>query len=205
MTMSGCWDFFNWLLGTFCLAVAILKALEFGIGAGAAALIAAMQPAFTALLAPLFLNERNSILQWVGVGVGFAGMAIFIDADSGASRAALWFYALPVLATASLTFVTVWERRRAAIELEIAANTSSPSSPNMPIFTPLFWQGPLTILLLLPLAQQFENFAADWRVELFLGVIWLAVIASVGAYGCFSLSVHARRQGFRHCNSSCRR
>jgi len=41
----------------------------------------------------------------------------------------------------------------------------------------------LTVLLLLPLAQQFENFAADWRIELFLGVIWLAVIASVGAYG----------------------
>ena len=101
--MSGCWDFFNWLLGTFCLAVAILKALEFGIGAGAAALIAAMQPAFTALLAPLFLNERNRILQWVGVGVGFAGVVIFIGADSGASGAALWVYALPVLATASIT------------------------------------------------------------------------------------------------------
>lgn len=174
--LTGFWAHFVWL-------VAILKALEFGIGAGAAALIAAMQPAFTALLAPLFLNERNSILQWVGVGVGFAGVVIFIGADSGASGAALWVYALPVLATASLTFVTLWERRRASIKLEIAANTSSPSEPDMPIFTSLFWQGALTVLLLLPLAQQFENFAADWRIELFLGVIWLAVIASVGAYG----------------------
>ena len=81
--LTGFWAHFVWL-------VAILKALEFGIGAGTVALIAAMQPAFTALLALLFLNERNSILQWVGVGVGFAGVVIFIGADSGASGAALW-------------------------------------------------------------------------------------------------------------------
>ena len=56
----------------------------------------------------LFLNERNSILQWVGVGVSFAGVVIFIGADSGASGAALCVYALLVLATASLTFVTLW-------------------------------------------------------------------------------------------------
>jgi drug/metabolite transporter (DMT)-like permease len=138
--------------------------------------------------------------------LALAGVVIFIGADSGASGAALWVYALPVRASASMTFVTLWERRRAAIKLEIAANTSSPSELNMPIFTSLFWQGALTVLLLLPLAQQFENFAADWRIELFLGVIWLAVIASVGAYGLKSTSsVHARRHGFRHCNILCRR
>ena len=119
-------------------------------------------------------------------------MVIFIGADSGASRAALWVYTLPVLVIASLTFVTLWERRRAAIEMEIAANTSSPSKPNMPIFTSLFWQGALTVLLLLPLAKQFENFAADWRIELFLGVIWLAVIASVGAYGLMFYLIRTR-------------
>jgi len=174
--LTGFWAHFVWL-------VAILKAFELGIGAGAAALIAAMQPAFTALLAPVFLNERNSILQWVGIGVGFAGVVIFIDADSGASGAALWVYALPALATASLTFITLWERRRAAIKLETVEKATSQSQQGMPIFTSLFWQGALTVLLLLPFAQQIEGFEADWRIELFLAVIWLAVIVSVGAYG----------------------
>lgn len=54
--LTGFWAHFVWL-------VAILKAFELGIGAGAAALIAAMQPALTALLAPLFLGERNNMLQ----------------------------------------------------------------------------------------------------------------------------------------------
>ena len=111
----------------------------------------------------LHFSSTNEIASFngLGVGVGFAGVVIFIGADSGASGAGLWVYALPVLATASMNFVTLWERHRAAIKLEIAANTCSPSEPNMPIFTSLFWQGALTVLLLLPLTQQFENFAAD--------------------------------------------
>ena len=37
-----------------------------------------------------------------------------IGADSGVTGAAAWVYALPMLATASLTFITLWERRRSA-------------------------------------------------------------------------------------------
>ena len=49
----------------------------------------------------------------------------------------------------------------------------------MPIFTALFWQGVLTACLLLPFAHgapaHIEGFAADWRAELVLAVVWLAV------------------------------
>jgi drug/metabolite transporter (DMT)-like permease len=167
--LTGFWAHFVWL-------VAILKAFEYGIGAGAAALIAAMQPVLTALLAPVILGERNSAMQWAGIAVGFAGVVIFIGADSGVTGAALWVYALPALATASLTFITLWERWR-------AARPRANASPPMPIFTALFWQGALTAGLLLPLAQGVEGFAADWRAELVLAVIWLAVVVSVLAYG----------------------
>ena len=165
--------------------MAILKSFEFGIGAGAASLIAAMQPALTALLAPVVLGERNSALQWAGIGVGFAGVLIFIGVDSGMTGAALWIYALPALATASLTFITLWERWRAA---RPRANTSPP----MPIFTALFWQGALTAALLLPLAYGFEGFAADWQAELVLAVIWLAVVVSVLAYALMFRLIRTR-------------
>ena len=176
--LTGFWAHFVWL-------VAILKAFEFGIGAGAAALIAAMQPVLTALLAPVVLGERNSAMQWAGIAVGFAGVVIFIGADSGVTGAALWVYALPALATASLTFITLWERWRAA---RPRADAAAP----MPIFTALFWQGALTAGLLLPLAQGFEGFAADWRAELVLAVIWLAVVVSVLAYGLMFRLIRTR-------------
>ena len=65
--------------------VVIFKAFEFGISAGAETLIAAMQPALTALLGPVFLNERNSWLQWAGIAVGFLGVVIFVGADRTAT------------------------------------------------------------------------------------------------------------------------
>ena len=178
--LTGFWAHFVWL-------VAILKAFEYGIGAGAAALIAAMQPALTALLAPLVLGERNSALQWAGIGVGFAGVVIFIGADSGVTGAAPWVYGLPMLATASLTFITLWERWRAA-----GAGLSSRARPEMPIFTSLFWQGALTACLLLPFAHGIEGFGADWRAELGLAVVWLAVVVSVGAYGLMFRLIRTR-------------
>ena len=142
--LTGFWAHFVWL-------VAIFKAFEYGIGAGAAALIAALQPALTALLAPIVLGERNSALQWAGIGVGFAGVMIFIGADSGLTGTAPWVYALPMLATASLTFITLWERRRTA-----GAGQGPKPAQEMPIFTALFWQGALTAVLLLLFAQGFE-------------------------------------------------
>ena len=177
--LTGFWAHFVWL-------VAIVKAFEYGIGAGAVALIAAMQPALTALLAPLVLGERNSVLQWAGIGLGFAGVVIFIGADSGATGAAPWVYALPMLAMASLTFIILWERWRT-----VGACTPSKPAPEMPIFTALFWQGVLTAGLLLPFAHGIEGFAADWRAELVLAVVWLAV-ASVGTYGLMFRLIRTR-------------
>lgn len=176
--LTGFWAHFVWL-------VAILKAFEFGIGAGAAALIAAMQPVLTALLAPVILGERNSALQWAGIAVGFAGVVIFIGADSGMTGAALWVYVLPGLATASLTFITLWERWR-------TARPCANASPPMPIFTALFWQGALAAALLLPLAERFEGFAADWQAELVLAIIWLAVVVSVLAYALMFRLIRTR-------------
>jgi drug/metabolite transporter (DMT)-like permease len=163
--LTGFWAHFVWL-------IAVLKVLEYGIGAGAAALIAAMQPV---LLAPVILGERNSAMQWAGIAVGFAGVVIFIGADSGVTGAALWVYALPAVAMASLTFIILWERWR-------AARPRVNATPPMPIFTALFWQGTLTAALLLPLAGLFEGFAADWRAELVLAILWLALVVTVPAY-----------------------
>ena len=58
--------------------MAILKAFEFGLNAGSAALIAALQPVLTALVSPFLLCEMNDRLRWCGIGVGFAGILVFL-------------------------------------------------------------------------------------------------------------------------------
>jgi drug/metabolite transporter (DMT)-like permease len=59
-------------LGHFLWLIAVLKALEFGISAGSAALIVAMQPVLTALIAPYLLAERNHLYQCLGFWLGLS-------------------------------------------------------------------------------------------------------------------------------------
>jgi drug/metabolite transporter (DMT)-like permease len=54
-------------------------ALNFGersVSAGAASLIIASGPVFTAIMAVAFLGERLSATGWIGIGVSFAGVAL---------------------------------------------------------------------------------------------------------------------------------
>ncbi len=60
-------------------------ALNYGevtVGAGAAGVLIATAPVFTALLAVMFLGERLRPLGWVGMAVSFAGAAL-ISVDEG--------------------------------------------------------------------------------------------------------------------------
>ena len=114
--------------------------------------------------------------------MGFLGVVIFVGADRTATGAALWVYLLPLLASASLTFITIWERRRA----------SNPAG-DMPIFTSLFWHAALTAGLLVPLALWFEKFAATWNGDLVFSVIWLVVVVLVLAFGLIFHLIRTRK------------
>ena len=86
-------------LGHFLWLVAVLKALEFGISAGSAALIAAMQPVLTALIAPYLLAERNHLYQWLGVVVSilsFFLMLHLIRTRNAARVSSLQYFVPPV-------------------------------------------------------------------------------------------------------------
>jgi drug/metabolite transporter (DMT)-like permease len=61
-------------------------ALNFGetaVSAGAASLIIASGPVFTAILARVFLNERLTRWGWLGIAIAFSGVAIITLAEGG--------------------------------------------------------------------------------------------------------------------------
>lgn len=63
---------------------------ELTVSAGAASLLIASGPIFTALLAVFFLGERLTPLGWAGIGLGFAGVALIAlgrGADCASVRA----------------------------------------------------------------------------------------------------------------------
>ena len=50
-------------------------AVRHGLPAVISGLLAAIQPIATALLAPVFLGERITRMQWIGISLGFLGMS----------------------------------------------------------------------------------------------------------------------------------
>jgi drug/metabolite transporter (DMT)-like permease len=90
--LIGFLEHFLWL-------IAVLKALEFGISAGSVALIAAMQPVLTALIAPYLLAECNHFYQWLGVVVSilsFFLMLHLIRTRNAARVSSLQYFVPPV-------------------------------------------------------------------------------------------------------------
>lgn len=64
-------------------------ALNYGertVSAGAASLIIAAGPVFTALMAASFLRERLTPLGWLGIGISFSGVALITLGEGGGIR-----------------------------------------------------------------------------------------------------------------------
>lgn len=59
---------------------------EVTVSAGAASLLTASAPIFTALLAVVFLGERLDARGWLGMVVGFAGVAMISFGEEGGVR-----------------------------------------------------------------------------------------------------------------------
>ncbi|GAB4291094.1 MAG: DMT family transporter [Coriobacteriia bacterium] len=60
---------------------------ELTVSAGAASLLIAAAPVFTALLAAAFLGERLTTWGWFGIGVAFSGVAAIAVGESGGGLA----------------------------------------------------------------------------------------------------------------------
>ena len=81
-----------------------------GMSAGITALVLALQPLVTAVMAGPFIGERLSRWQWTGVFLGLAGVALIVwhkidlDAMSTASLAAV------LIALAAITAGTLYQR-----------------------------------------------------------------------------------------------
>jgi drug/metabolite transporter (DMT)-like permease len=70
-------------------------AVKHGLSVGLSGLLAALQPLLTALLGPALLGERVSARQWLGVGLGFAGVVLVLSPKLGltpeaSTRSASW-------------------------------------------------------------------------------------------------------------------
>ncbi|MDQ5848936.1 MAG: DMT family transporter [Pseudomonadota bacterium] len=155
----------------------VFASIHHGMPAGVAALITGLQPVFTAALAHWLLGERASRRQWAGLALGLLG-ALLVVGDrvvvEGLGTAAIL---LSVLALASITLGTVWQKRHGGrVDLRTGAAV----------------QFVAATVVLAPIALAFESMQVHWSGEFIFALAWLVLVLSLGA---IFLLLYLIRQG----------
>ncbi len=149
-------------------------ALNYGqvtVTAGTASLLISSCPAFTALLAALFLHERLRLWGWLGIGISFAGVALIAWSEGGGVR--LDPAALLILLAAFSTSVYFVVQRHYLMRYSAFQLTAYS-----------IWAGTLLMLVFLPglpHAVQVAPFEAT------LAVVYLGVFPAALAYLAWTL------------------
>jgi drug/metabolite transporter (DMT)-like permease len=154
----------------------VFVAIDRGLPAGLCALVVALQPVLTATLANRFLGERVALHQWIGLVLGFAGVALVLHGRTGGA-ASLLGWAAATVALLGITVGTLYQKRfgggsdwRTVFIVQYAAAGA------------FFALG----------AFVFESRLLRWSGEFIVALGWLVLVMSFGAVWLFYFLI--RRQ-----------
>lgn len=156
-------------------------AISLGVEAGTAALIAALQPILSALLARPFLGERTTPRQWVGLLLGVCGVLLVVGNKVSVGLGSPLGYALCILALGSLSLGTIWQKKYGA---------------EVPPASGYVIQFSAAALVTGTLALSFESLRIHWTPAFAFALAWLVLAISIGAiallYGMLRAGAAAR-------------
>jgi len=142
-------------------------AISHSIPAGLSALMPGLQPILTSTIANRWLGERVTPLQWFGLLVGLAGVALILH-DRPLTGEAGWGWLASVVSLVSITLGTLYQRRYCS-----KIDWRSGNLVQYVGVTVFFAAG----------ACLFESREVHWTAEFMLAVAWLAVVLSIGSIG----------------------
>jgi drug/metabolite transporter (DMT)-like permease len=142
-------------------------AISLSIPAGLSALIPGLQPILTSTIANRWLGERVTPLQWAGLVLGLAGVALILH-DRPMGGQAGWGWIASAVSLVSITLGTLYQRRYCG-----RIDWRSGNLVQYVAVTVFF-----TIVAFL-----FESRTVRWTTEFILALGWLAVVLSIGSIG----------------------
>ncbi|XKH01542.1 DMT family transporter [Marinobacter nauticus] len=154
-----------------CYLGAVYYAIDEGMAAGIVSLIVGLQPLVTAGVAILVLKESVSGRQWLGLALGFVGVALVLlekfgtDAPSG-SGMSLWSLLWALLALAGISMGTVYQKLHGT-----GADLVSGTLIQYAAAATFFAVGAFTL----------ESREVEWSLQLQLSMAWLVLGVSVSA------------------------
>lgn len=152
----------------------VLFSLDLAVPAGIVALVVALQPMATGAFSGLVTGESTPVLRWVGLLIGFFGVAVAVLArvDFG-DRESVFAYLIPFGSVVAITAASLHQRR-----WNLKAGGAA-----QPVALTLFHQSLGTALAVSLPAIFAEGLATEWSVPFVATMLWLSFAVSLLAYG----------------------
>lgn len=157
----------------------VFVAIHRGLPAGVAALVVGMQPLLTAVGAGWLLGERVTPRQWLGLALGFAGVALVVGGKAGIDSGSedLVGMLTPALAAlAGITVGTLYQKR---------------FCPSFDLRTGAVVQFVPTLIITAFLAAETEAMQIRWTEEFVFALMWLVLVLSLGAISLLNLLIRS--------------
>lgn len=158
----------------------VFIAIGHGLPSGITALVVGLQPLLTALVAGALLGEKVRPAQWVGLALGFTGVALVVAGKVATVPGdALVGMLLPaVVALLGITAGTLYQKR---------------FCPAFDLRTGSVIQYLPCVVVMAVLAYAMETMAVQWSGEFLFALGWLVLVLSLGAVSLLNLLI--RRGG----------
>ncbi|TCS36278.1 drug/metabolite transporter (DMT)-like permease [Paucimonas lemoignei] len=144
----------------------VFSAIHHGMSAGVVSLIVGLQPVLTAVLAAVWLKDKVTRTQWIGLTLGFIGVALVVSGKSNLTHADSMSYALALMALCSITLGTLYQKRYC---------------PNLNLVSGAVIQYSACAVLYLLLAPLTENMQVRWTGQFIFALGWLVVVLSIAS------------------------
>jgi drug/metabolite transporter (DMT)-like permease len=157
----------------------VFIAISQGLPAGVTSLVVGLQPLLTAVVAAGWLGERLHGRQWVGLALGFLGVALVVSRQfAGGLGDGFAAGGLPaaVLALAAITAGTLWQKRRC---------------PSFDWRTGLVVQFIPALIATALAAALTEPMQVRWTGEFIFALGWLVLVLSLGAITLLNMLIRA--------------
>lgn len=168
------------LIGVLLHAVylgGVYQAISLGTEAWVSALIVGLHPVLTALIARRWLGERLGAPQWLGIGLGFLGVALVVARKLEAGIGDWRGVALCLASLAAISVASILQKARAG---------------SHPVRSSTLIQFLAALAVLTAYAFAFERREIAWTAEMLAALAWLVVVLSLGA---LSLLLYLIRRG----------
>ncbi len=152
----------------------VFTSIAHGLPAGVSSLVVGIQPLLTAVGAGWLLGERVVPRQWLGLVLGFVGVALVLS-NKLAGVAAWGPQVWPALiALAGITAGTLYQKR---------------FCPSFDLRTGAIAQFLPSAVVTFLVASQVESFRVEWTPQFGFAMAWLVLVLSLGAISLLNLLI----------------